>query len=42
LHSGVVAKLVKTREPGPMHGSILYMGDVESPVTDPDDWDAMK
>jgi len=38
----VVAKLVSTREPGPMHGTILYMGDVVSPVTDPEDWDVMK
>ena len=38
----VVAKLIATREPGPMHGTILYMGDVVSPVTDPEDWDAMK
>ena len=38
----VIAKLVSTREPGPMHGTILYMGDVVSPVTDPEDWDVMK
>ena len=38
----VVAKLVRTREPGPMRGTIRYIGDVISPVTDPEDWDAMK
>jgi antitoxin (DNA-binding transcriptional repressor) of toxin-antitoxin stability system len=38
----VVAKLVSTRDQGPMYGTILYMGDVISPVTDPEDWDAMK
>lgn len=38
----VIAKLVSTKDLGPMHGTILYMGDVISPVTDPEDWDAMK
>jgi antitoxin (DNA-binding transcriptional repressor) of toxin-antitoxin stability system len=38
----VVAKLVSTRDQGPMYGTILYMGDVVSPVAEPEDYDAMK
>ena len=32
-----VARLLAT---GPMYGTVLYMGDVISPVTDPEDWTA--
>jgi len=35
----IVARLVAT---GPVYGTIRYMGDVESPVCDPEDWEAMK
>lgn len=38
----IVARLVSTQGMGPMYGTIRFMGDVVSPVTDPEDWDAMK
>ena len=38
----VVAMLVSPKFLGPMHGTVLFEGDIESPVTDPEDWDAMK
>lgn len=38
----VIAKLVKSRDPGPMHGTVHYEGDIVSPVFDPNDYDAMK
>lgn len=34
----VVAKLVRSVEPGPMHGTVLYEGDIVSPVFDPNDY----
>jgi len=34
----VVAKLVRSGEPGPMHGTVLYEGDIVSPVFDPNDY----
>src|SRR5437870_3171659 len=37
----VVAQFVSTRERGPMYGTVLYMGDVVSPVVDPEDFDAI-
>ena len=37
----VVAKLVAA-DHGPMYGTILYMGDVVSPVTEPEDPDEMQ
>lgn len=38
----VVAKLVAARDQGPMYGTILYMGDVVSPVSEPEDPDEMQ
>jgi len=38
----IVARLVSTRDMGPMYGTVLFEGDIVSPVTDPDDWYAMK
>ncbi|HYU27043.1 MAG TPA: hypothetical protein VEO74_17665 [Thermoanaerobaculia bacterium] len=38
----VIAKLVSTRDLGPMHGTVLFEGDIISPVVDPEDYDAMK
>lgn len=40
----VVARVLPRPEiyQGPMAGTVLYEGDIISPVTDPEDWDAMK
>jgi antitoxin (DNA-binding transcriptional repressor) of toxin-antitoxin stability system len=42
----IVAKLVPSRDHdrdrGPMYGTVVFEGDIISPVTDPEDWDAMK
>ena len=38
----VIAKLVSTRDLGPMHGTVLFEGDIISPVVDPEDYDALK
>ena len=35
----IVARLVAT---GPMYGTVLFEGDIVSPICDPEDYDAMK
>jgi len=35
----VVAKLVSTKDLGPMHGTVLFEGDIVSPIFDPNDYD---